>query len=168
MKKICETTYSEIESYLIELGSFNQNDTRHVLTVFPRFYLVSISQDEFLKCVFLSTRVTERISPPNQDRRLLAVTDRAMEILEIGRGDLGPNWDIQKVFDKSVAEIKASRDPIGRIVLRDPKDNETRFRPVFKYIHDGCHRSLGYAMAVKQGIVVYTPVQAYLTTAENV
>ncbi len=167
MRKIQELQYQNVERFMDSLGAYDRGDTKRVLTRFLNFYLIELSEMDFFNCIFLSTTITKIITPNGQSRNLKAVAGRALSILGTQEGRLGPNWNINDIYQMSCQMIIEDHHTIPPIVLRDTTPNE-REANAFKYIHDGCHRSLGYAMLLLQGRLAYSPVSAYLATHESI
>jgi hypothetical protein len=152
-------TLAEVSDHLVKLGAGNQADNVKSLQKFPNVYEVKLSREDFLNMVFLANDEVRPIIPPD-DRRLSAVAARA---LQAGPKVLSSNWDLGKIQQK-FAEKGAGDLPA--IVLRDAQGSETAHGAKF-YIQDGCHRSLGYAMALLAGKATYQPVTAYVATSQK-
>ena len=89
-----EATASEIEKLLLDLGAGNHADNVIVCKRFRQHFLVELSPEDFLGLVFLQSTEVLGICPIGDDRRLAAVTARAVR--SINR-KLSPNWDLDQI-----------------------------------------------------------------------
>lgn len=161
-------TVSEIEDHLLKLGGGNHEDNVARITEYPRHYLISLTDQAFLDLVFMESRTVCKIVPPDSDRRLKAVAQRALNLSPTDT-NLGGNWDIASIRIRF--EGSNFRDPNFRLpalVLRDTRDSETRWSPDGWYLQDGCHRALGYCMAILAGDAEFRPQLAFCATSKNI
>lgn len=167
MKKINEAQYHDIEKLMNSLGPYDWGDTNFVLTQFRNFYFIELSELDFFNCVFLSTDKIRAITPHGESRKLKFVAEKALSVLYSTDGVLGLGWDLNEIYQKASQTMLENHSFFCPLVLRDTLHNENE-PDAFKYIHDGCHRSLGYAMLLLQEKLVYSPVSAYLATYETI
>ena len=167
MIKISDITYQDVRAYLESLGSFDTEDTDKILSPHPYSFFIELTENEFWNCIFLTSPSTRNITPENQSRSIRNVAARALRLIGTPNAQLGPNWDIDEIWQKSMRFVNENRGAIIQpLVLRDLQPNEKEIS-AFKYIHDGCHRSLGWAMLLLQGAISYLPLHAYLVTRDN-
>ena len=163
MKIIREASFEEVQKHLDYLGSFNKEDTKNNIEPHKYFYLVELVKEEFLNNVFLSNNEVRHIVPENSDRKLGVVAGNAKRNLEEGKNLGEGGWKLTRIIAKTEDWIR-SKSALAPIVLRDLKETELEISGAFKYIHDGCHRSLGYAMKILGGEIKYKKINAYLAT----
>lgn len=163
MKIIRESIYEEIIGHLEFLGSFDQEDTAEVIKPHNYFYLVELTEDEFLNNVFLSSDSVRHFVPEGEDRKLRDVADNAKRNIENNENLGEGRWNLTRIITKTEDWIRSKSSP-SIIVIRDLKNGELEIQDAFKYIHDGCQRSLGYAIKILSGEVKYKKKKAYLAT----
>lgn len=133
---------------------------------FANFYYIQVDLEEFWHLVFLDNSEVRQIVPLGEDRRLRAVTQRAINHLATDK--LSSNWDLQEVYSQAKDTINPNEpNSFPDLVLRDLSGSEGQYQPAFKYIHDGCHRSLGYALRIQVDGISFFPIFAYLATNGN-
>lgn len=157
----------EIENHLHELGGGNHADNMAVVRDFPRHYLFTLTEQDFMNLVFLQNKEVSKIAPPDTDRRLKAVAQRAHN-LPSSEASLSSNWNISDI----VAQFKQSdfREPdfqLRAFLLRDVRSSESSWSPNGWYLQDGSHRALAYCMAILAGEVGYRPQFAYCATSRT-
>jgi hypothetical protein len=159
MTKILRTVaLEEIESSLIDLGGGNHADNMKVLRGFSRYFLVELSEVEFLSLVFLQNEHILSICPRGGDRSLRSVAQSA---LKTRSPNLHANWNLDDV-KKRTRDYLASGTPFRPLILRDAQQSELQYGEF--YIQDGSHTALGYAIALLSNTVTYSPRSAYLAT----
>jgi len=163
MELIREACFEEILEFFASLGSFDREDANNSLSGYQHYYFVSLDEGDFLDLVFLANDEVRPIVPHGGNRQLRAVAERAITIKQ---RELSFTWNLDAI-DVKFKEFNNSNtlETFPPLVLRDLRDGEVKYRPA-KYIHDGCHRSLGLAMAILLGDIKYMPVGAYLCTDE--
>lgn len=167
MIKISDVTYQDVRAYLKSLGPFDSEDADKVLSQYPHYYFIKLTENEFWNCIFLASSSTREITPQNHSRKLRDVASRSLLIMGTPNAQLAPNWNIDQIWQESLRFINENPDSIIQpIVLRDLQPNEGEI-DAFKYIHDGCHRSLGWAMLILKGAISYSPIRAYLATQDH-
>ena len=163
MKIIRKASYEEIINHLESLGSFDRKDTEEVLKPYNYYYLVELTKDEFLNSVFLSSDSVRHFVPQDEDRKLRSVAENANRNLT-SNDNLGEGkWNLIRIISETQNWIR-SKSPLSPIVIRDLKNGELEIPNASKYIHDGCHRSLGYAIKIINKKTTYKKTKAYLAT----
>ena len=162
MTVIRNLSIAEIERDLLALGGGNQEDNMEVIGRFPRHYLVELSEDDFFNLVFLQVPKLSPISPPGQDRTLRAVATRA---ISSSQRMLGSNWDLDAIESRTKEFLRFGDLQVGPLFLRDPHRSECRHG--LWYLQDGCHRGLGYAMAILSAGTSYSPTKAVCSTERH-
>ncbi|RLI51980.1 MAG: hypothetical protein DRP09_18665 [Candidatus Thorarchaeota archaeon] len=163
---IRKSSFREIETHLIGLGGGNQEDNLRSISSLPNYYLMMLSEDEFLNLVFLQNDGVIAIAPHGEDRRLRAVASRALRLYESGETELSDNWNLESTFKRLKEHNPEQRGfELPALVLRDARGSEREYDGARWYIQDGCHRALAYAMTVIRGDVTYQPQRAFCATA---
>jgi hypothetical protein len=161
---IRSATIEEIERHLISLGGGNHVDNMKVIRKFPRHYQMSLTETELNELVFLQRSTVSKIVPPNSDRRLKAVAQRARE-LSPTEATLGSNWDITVLITRfrqfSLSEPKIH---LPALVLRDTHGTESDWSPGGWYLQDGSHRALAYCMMILAGEMEYQEQLVFCAT----
>lgn len=156
-----KATLQQIESLLVDLGSGNHEDNLRVLRAYSRYYLVELTEAEFMNLVFLQNDHVSKICPRGEDRALRTVSQRA---LQLRNSILHANWNLAEVENRTRDHLQSGSD-IRPIVLRPACPSERCYGDW--YIQDGSHTALGYAMALTSGETTYAPVSAYIATDED-
>jgi hypothetical protein len=133
-----------------------------VLGDFPYHFLLELSEEDFFNLVFLQSSEVAAICPPGEDRTLRVVASRAVHCT---KRRLGPNWDLDEVIHRTDEMICKSILSVGPFFLRDARDSERAFGA--RYLQDGSHRALGYAMAILTDRTHYAPFNAFCATAKQ-
>jgi hypothetical protein len=156
---VTETTIGEVERLLVKLGSGNHFDNMRAISRFSRFYRIeAIPEAAFFDLVFLQNAEVASIAPPGEDRRLRAVALRALQHTD---ARFSENWDLGSIRQRfALAAL-----PLPPFVLRDTSGSERQHGKW--YLQDGCHRALGYAMAVLNDEVCFTAQVAYCATEQR-
>jgi hypothetical protein len=162
MLVIRSVTIPEIERDLLAMGGGNHKDNMEVISRFPEHYVVELSEDEFFSLVFLQVRELSIICPPGEDRTLRAVATRA---IASSQRKLGENWDLDVIENRTREFLHSTSTQLAPLFLRDAHDSECRHGSW--YLQDGCHRGLGYAMAVVSGSIGYSPATAICSTERD-
>ncbi len=122
-------TIDEIVEHLIKLGAGNHDDNTATIREFPRHYLLSLTEQEFMDLVFLQTKTLSKIVPPDCDRRLRAVALRASQLLST-EANLGSNWDLTTTLARfRQADFRQPDFRFPAFVLRDTRGSERRWAP---------------------------------------
>jgi hypothetical protein len=158
VKIVREVTVVEIEAFLLQAGGGNHLDNLAMIRSFPRHFLISLSEADFWRLVFLQNDHVLPICPRGDDRTLLAVAGRALTIHD---PHLSANWDIDEILARTRREV-ANKLP-RPLVLRDARDAERWYGDW--YIQDGSHSALGYASMILAREKEYHPVDAYCATS---
>jgi hypothetical protein len=165
---IRKSSLGEIENHLISLGGGNQEDNLSSISPLPNYYLLTLSEDEFLNLTFLQNGEVIGVAPRGEDRRLRAVASRALRLYESGKTELSNNWNLQSILERlKQCDLEQAVLELPALVLRDTKDSEREYGGARWYIQDGCHRALAYAMAVLRGDLTYHTQRAFCATAER-
>lgn len=162
---IRKSSLEEIENHLVSLGGGNQEDNLRSISSLPNYYLLMLSENEFLNLVFLQNDEVIDIAPRGEDRRLRAVANRALRVYEFGNTELSDNWNLESNFERlKEHDLEQEGFELLALVLRDTRGSEREYDGARWYIQDGCHRALVYAMAVLRGDVAYQPQRAFCAT----
>jgi hypothetical protein len=153
---------SEIDRELLMLGGGNHTDNMKVLGNFPNHYLVELSEDEFLRLIFLQSKEIYAICPPGQDRGLKAVAARAISSTQ---RKFSNNWDLDLISKRTEEFLQKSNKTFCPISLRDAHGSECKYGSW--YLQDGSHRALGYAIALISGQATYEVVRAFCATQQH-
>jgi len=152
----------EIRDHLSRLGG-NLADNLLSLGIDPvvvsmKHYFVSLREEDFLGMVFLQNDHVRRIVPNGSDRSLSSVVRNAIVALQ-SSPFLHSNWQLDKIY----AETIRTNGQFKPLALRDSKPSSELPFGEF-YLQDGCHRALGYAMALNNHTLIYEVKEAYLST----
>jgi hypothetical protein len=154
----------EIEIHLLKLGGGNHEDNMKAIREFPRHYLMSLAEQDFMDLIFLETPKLSKLVPAGSDRRLKAVARRATQLLPV-ETNLGSNWNIAKIRAQfRDFRIEQPNEQMPAFVLRDTRSSERQQAPYGWHLQDGCHRALGLCMAILNGEAQYYPQVAYCAT----
>lgn len=161
-------TIAEIEDHLIKLGGGNHPDNMATIQAFPRHYLLSLAEQEFMDLVFLATPKLSKIVPSDSDRRLRAVAQRASQLLPT-ETNLGSNWDIAATLARfRDSDFQQPDFRLSAFVLRDTRDSERRWTSDGWYLQDGSHRALAYCMMILAGQIQYSSQLAFCATSKHI
>lgn len=160
-------TIEEIIKHLTELGAGNHPDNVANIHALPRYYLISLAEDEFMDLVFLQTETLSKIVPADADRRLKAVAQRASE-LPPTETNLGSNWDIAAMLARfRQTDYRQRNYRLPALVLRDTRSSECHWAPNGWYLQDGSHRALAYCMTILAGEIQYFQQLAFCATSKH-
>jgi hypothetical protein len=141
------------------MGGGNHVDNMGGIRGFSYFFECHLSKEEFVCLAFLANESVRDIVPRGQDRRLAAVAERAAAL---GSVKIGSNWDLVKVRERTARMLLQDLPPT-HLLLRDVRGGERDYGAEW-YLQEGCHRALGFAIAVREGTTRYSPWPAYLAT----
>lgn len=163
MNIISESGFEDVIEHLKKLGKFDEEDTGETIRPHHHFYLIELTEEEFLNCVFLASSSTSHFVIKGEDRKLITVAANAVRNIEKGKNLGDGHWNLTELIAETEVWIN-SEEPPSTIVLRDLQLGEMNNRDAFKYIHDGSHRSLGHAIKIISGEINYIKVTAFLAT----
>jgi len=168
MKLIAEVAPEVITQHLIALGCGNHPNNLKEFGLLPesfgfKHYLTEIDEAEFFGLVFQHTPDLSPLVPDVNIRPLRIAAQNALGQLKV-KPRLNANWDLTLIEERTTAWL-ARGTPLPALALRDSRGSELITGQW--YLQDGCHRALGYAMAIlKYPSVTYRPLKAYIATTE--
>jgi len=161
MKTIKTVTNIAIEQHLKKIGGGNHKDNMEQVLKYKHCLLVELSESDFFNLVFLDIAQTKQLIDRAGSRKLADIASVANNHPVT---NLGLNWDLADIITKTNNFARDNQE-MPAILLRPAQGNECKFGQW--YLQDGSHRSLGYAMALKNKSLVYKPIKAFFVTNEH-
>jgi hypothetical protein len=165
---IRRATIDEIEEHLLRLDGGNHEDNMKIVREFPRHYLLTLAEQDFMDLVFLQRKALSKIVPTDSDRRLRAVAQRASQ-LSPPETNLGSNWDIATTVSRfRESYLRQPNLQLPALVLRDTHGSECQWSADGWYLQDGSHRALAYCVMILTGEMQYCSQLAFCATSRHI